>query len=67
MRRGKEIVYFSSVILLTFSSISIMLRTLGFAAVPLHGHLSQSQRLGALGKFKGGESKILVATDVASR
>ncbi|KAL4253896.1 DEAD box helicase family protein [Abortiporus biennis] len=47
--------------------LSIMFRTLGFQAVPLHGQLSQSQRLGALGKFKSGGRKILVATDVASR
>jgi hypothetical protein len=44
-----------------------MLRSLGFPAVPLHGQLSQSQRLGALGKFKSGDRKLLVATDVASR
>lgn len=47
--------------------LSIILRTLGFPAVPLHGQLSQSQRLGALNKFKSGGRKILVATDVASR
>ncbi|KAL9714765.1 ribosomal RNA processing protein [Leucoagaricus gongylophorus] len=47
--------------------LSIILRTLGFPAVPLHGQLSQSQRLGALGKFKSGGRKVLVATDVASR
>ncbi|KAM6500812.1 P-loop containing nucleoside triphosphate hydrolase protein [Amanita muscaria] len=47
--------------------LAIILRTLGFAAVPLHGQLSQSQRLGALAKFKSGGRKILVATDVASR
>ncbi|KAJ8597958.1 DEAD-domain-containing protein [Rhizopogon salebrosus TDB-379] len=47
--------------------LSIMLRSLGFPAVPLHGQLSQSQRLGALGKFKSGSRKLLVATDVASR
>ncbi|EIW85046.1 DEAD-domain-containing protein [Coniophora puteana RWD-64-598 SS2] len=47
--------------------LSIVLRTLGFPAVPLHGQLSQSQRLGALGKFKSGGRNILVATDVASR
>ncbi|KAI3610660.1 atp-dependent rrna helicase rrp3 [Moniliophthora roreri] len=49
------------------SRLSIILRSLGFPAVPLHGQLSQSQRLGALGKFKSGGRKILVATDVASR
>ncbi|KAK0210634.1 P-loop containing nucleoside triphosphate hydrolase protein [Desarmillaria ectypa] len=47
--------------------VSIILRTLGFPAVPLHGKLTQSQRLGALGKFKSGGRSILVATDVASR
>ncbi|KAJ3478149.1 hypothetical protein NLI96_g9962 [Meripilus lineatus] len=47
--------------------LSIMLRTLGFPAVPLHGQLSQSSRLGALGKFKSGGRRVLVATDVASR
>ncbi|EIN07447.1 DEAD-domain-containing protein [Punctularia strigosozonata HHB-11173 SS5] len=47
--------------------LSIMLRILGFPAVPLHGQLSQSARLGALAKFKSGGRKVLVATDVASR
>ncbi|KAJ7647388.1 P-loop containing nucleoside triphosphate hydrolase protein [Roridomyces roridus] len=47
--------------------ICIILRTLGLPAVPLHGQLTQSQRLGALGKFKSGSRKVLVATDIASR
>ncbi|KAF8844530.1 DEAD-domain-containing protein [Paxillus ammoniavirescens] len=47
--------------------LSIILRTLGFPAIPLHGQLSQSQRLGALNKFKTGGRKVLVATDIASR
>ncbi|KAL6910150.1 DEAD domain-containing protein [Trichoderma evansii] len=47
--------------------IAILLRTLGFGAIPLHGQLSQSARLGALNKFKGGSRDILVATDVAAR
>ncbi|KAI0093551.1 DEAD-domain-containing protein [Irpex rosettiformis] len=47
--------------------LSIILRNLGFPAVPLHGQLSQSHRLGALAKFKSGGRKVLVATDVASR
>jgi len=47
--------------------LSIILRTLGFPAVPLHGQLSQSQRLGALSKFKSGGRRVLVATDIASR
>lgn len=40
---------------------------MGFGAIPLHGQLSQSARLGALNKFKAGSRQILVATDVAAR
>jgi len=47
--------------------LAILLRALGFAAIPLHGQLSQSARLGALGKFRARNREILVATDVASR
>ncbi|EIE79252.1 hypothetical protein G6F46_007069 [Rhizopus delemar] len=47
--------------------IAIMLRNLGFGAIPLHGQLPQAKRLGALNKFKAGARNILVATDVASR
>ncbi|RFU27436.1 hypothetical protein B7463_g8906, partial [Scytalidium lignicola] len=47
--------------------LAILLRTLGFGAIPLHGQLSQSARLGALNKFRAGSREILVATDVASR
>ena len=44
-----------------------MLRNLGFSAICLHGQMSQTKRLGALGKFKAGGRNILIATDVASR
>ena len=47
--------------------LSLMLRNLGFGAVPLHGQMSQSQRLASLNNFKTSERKILIATDVASR
>ncbi len=47
--------------------IAILLRTLGFGAIPLHGQLSQSARLGALSKFRARSRDILVATDVAAR
>lgn len=47
--------------------VAILLRALGFGAIPLHGQLSQSSRLGALSKFKAGTRDILVATDVAAR
>jgi len=53
--------------ILASNRLSIVLRYLGFAAIPLHGQLSQSQRLGSLSKFQSGSRKILVATDVASR
>ncbi|KAF2813724.1 DEAD-domain-containing protein, partial [Mytilinidion resinicola] len=47
--------------------IAIALRTLGFGAIPLHGQLSQSARLGSLAKFRSRSRDILVATDVAAR
>ncbi|WWC71981.1 ATP-dependent rRNA helicase RRP3 [Kwoniella pini CBS 10737] len=47
--------------------LSIILRRLGFPAIPLHGQMSQSMRLASLNKFKSGGRSILVATDVASR
>lgn len=46
---------------------ALLLRSLGFGAVPIHGKLSQAKRLGALNKFKSKSNSILVATDVASR
>lgn len=47
--------------------VAFLLRALGFGAIPLHGQLSQSARLGALGKFRSRSRDILVATDVAAR
>jgi ATP-dependent RNA helicase DDX47/RRP3 len=47
--------------------LAILLRSLGFGAIPLHGQLSQTARLGALNKFRAGSRDILVATDVAAR
>lgn len=47
--------------------LAILLRSLGFGAIPLHGQLSQSARLGALGRFRARTRDILVATDVAAR
>jgi len=39
----------------------------GFSAAPLHGDLDQSLRMKTLDAFKGGEVKLLVASDVAAR
>ncbi|KAJ9074336.1 ribosomal RNA processing protein [Entomophthora muscae] len=47
--------------------IAMMLKNLGFPAVPLHGQLTMNKRVGALTKFKSGNLKLLVATDVAAR
>ena len=47
--------------------LAFMLRALGFGAIPLHGQLSQSARLGALSRFRARSRDILVATDVAAR
>jgi ATP-dependent RNA helicase DDX47/RRP3 len=45
----------------------LVLRNLGFDVSTIHGQMSQAKRLGSLNKFKAKETKILVATDVASR
>ncbi len=47
--------------------ISVVLRTLGFSAVPIHGQLSQRARLEALTKFRAKSRSLLVASDVAAR
>ncbi|RIA96430.1 DEAD-domain-containing protein [Glomus cerebriforme] len=47
--------------------LALLLRNLGFPAIPLHGQLSQTKRLGSLNNFKAGNRNVLVATDVASR
>ncbi|MEM9055142.1 MAG: DEAD/DEAH box helicase, partial [Pseudomonadota bacterium] len=39
----------------------------GLQARAIHGNKSQSQRLKALGAFKSGECRILIATDIAAR
>ena len=52
---------------LMLQRLALMLRNLGFPAIPIHGQLTQAHRLGALNKFKSGDRNILIATDVASR
>merc|ERR1719367_2232291 len=47
--------------------LALMLRNLGYGAVPLNGQMSQNKRLGSLNKFKSRNRNILIATDVASR
>lgn len=47
--------------------LSLLLRNLGFGALPIHGQMPQQKRLAALNKFKAGERSTLVATEVAAR
>jgi superfamily II DNA/RNA helicase len=39
----------------------------GFDAAPIHGDLAQSQRMQTLDRFRSGDLKLLVASDVAAR
>jgi ATP-dependent RNA helicase RhlE len=39
----------------------------GFPASRIHGDRSQSQRIQALERFRGGDHRVLVATDIAAR
>ncbi|KAJ5818423.1 ribosomal RNA processing protein [Penicillium riverlandense] len=63
---GQSVIVFTRTVHET-QRLAFLLRTLGFGAIPLHGQLSQSARLGALGKFRSRSRDILVATDVAAR
>ena len=47
--------------------LSILLTTLRFSAIPIHGQLSQNARLSALNKFRAKSKRLLVASDVAAR
>ncbi len=47
--------------------MALMLRHMGLKAISINGKMTQSNRIGALNKFKSGERNILIATDVASR
>ncbi|XP_044759509.1 probable ATP-dependent RNA helicase DDX47 [Coccinella septempunctata] len=46
---------------------ALMLRSLGFGVVPLHGKMSQNKRIASLTKFKAKNRSLLISTDVASR
>ncbi|EGV66047.1 ribosomal RNA processing protein [Yamadazyma tenuis] len=63
---GKSIIVFTRTVA-NSERTAILTRLLGFSSVPLNGQLSQTQRLGALNKFKSGKANILIATDVAAR
>ncbi|KAJ5973826.1 ribosomal RNA processing protein [Penicillium waksmanii] len=63
---GQSVILFTRTVHET-QRVAFLLRSLGFGAIPLHGQLSQSSRLGALGKFRSKARDILVCTDVAAR
>jgi len=63
---GNSFIIFSSTCANTVK-IALMLRSLGFTAIPLNGQMSQNKRLSSLNKFKAKSRSILIATDVASR
>lgn len=47
--------------------VSKSLNKHGFEAAPIHGDLQQSQRTATLDRFRNGDLKLLVASDVAAR
>ncbi|KAG7194665.1 ribosomal RNA processing protein [Scheffersomyces spartinae] len=63
---GKSMIIFARTCSHTHRT-ALLTRMLGFSSIPLHGKLTQSQRLGALNKFKAGQASILVCTDVGAR
>ncbi|EED19504.1 ATP-dependent RNA helicase, putative [Talaromyces stipitatus ATCC 10500] len=63
---GQSVIIFTRTVHETMR-LTILARALGFGAIALHGQLSQSARLGALGKFRSRSRDILIATDVAAR
>jgi ATP-dependent RNA helicase DDX47/RRP3 len=63
---GKSLIVFTNTVHDTIR-LTLILRSLNIAAIPLHSKLSQSTRLGSLNKFRSGGRQILIATDVAAR
>ncbi len=49
------------------NQVADFLNTAGISAMALHGNKSQAARTEALGQFKAGELRVLVATDIAAR
>lgn len=47
--------------------LSEELRSRGYAAEALHGDMDQNERERVMGRFRGGQCQILVATDIAAR
>ncbi|GKT50540.1 ATP-dependent rRNA helicase rrp-3 [Colletotrichum spaethianum] len=58
---GQKLVVFTRTVTET-QRLAILLRTLGFGAIPLHGQLNQTARLGALNKFR---ADVVINHDLA--
>lgn len=65
-RIGQMGILFARTIIET-QRLALLLRNLGFPAIPIHGQLSQSARLASLNKFRSRSRTLLIATDVAAR
>jgi ATP-dependent RNA helicase DDX47/RRP3 len=63
---GKRILVFCAQNI-TCLVLNVMLRTLKFPAIPLSGHMHETDRIHCLRRFVSGDRPILIATDVASR
>jgi ATP-dependent RNA helicase DDX47/RRP3 len=63
---GNTTIIFTTTVV-AVQKVALFLRNLGFPAIPIHGQMPQTKRLGALNKFKAGQRTILVATDVVAR
>ncbi|CEF65988.2 Probable ATP-dependent RNA helicase DDX49 [Strongyloides ratti] len=62
----------SSVLIFTYTckeaqALAIMFNALGFSVSSLHSEISQKDRMSAISKFRNGNVKVLICTDVAAR
>jgi len=64
--RARSLIIFASTCS-TAACLAELCKELGIPCTALHSVMPQTQRMGALAKFKGSLVRVLVATDVASR
>ena len=71
IRNGRKRRYKSAIIFVSTCAkcqlLGQMLVELRIESCSLHSQMSQRRRFAALGKFKSGQTSLLIATDVASR
>ena len=65
-RAGQKTIIFARTVQET-ERLSILLRNIGFPAIPIHGQLSQNARLASLNDFRSRSRNILITTDVTAR